>query len=160
VPKIIQYFDGDKKIKEEIFNNEGVMRERLEINGNTQTTTSFTNSGAFSAKRVKTFENGSEIKSLTYNEDGSVYGGLEKELDAQGNMIRSWTLDTDLKREKESSGYYYTYDNNAWTVRVGREIRDYGSGATANVTVRTVKGKTNASIKEDEVKAALKAIKY
>lgn len=159
VPKIIQYFDGDKKIKEEIFNNEGVLRERIEINGDTQTSTSFTNSGAFSAKRVKTFKNGSEIKSITYNEDGSVYRGVENELDAQGNMIRSWILDADLKREKESNGYYYTYDNDAWTVRVGREIRDYGSGATANVTVRTVKGKTNASITQDEVKTALKKIK-
>lgn len=159
VPKIIQYFNGDKKVKEEIFNNEGILRERITYEVDTQTTTSFTNSGAFSAKRVKTFKNGSEIKSITYNEDGSVYRGIENELDKYGNMIRSWILDKDLKRERESIGYYYTYINDTWLLRVGREIRDYGSGATANLTVRTVKGKINASISIDEVKAALKTIK-
>jgi hypothetical protein len=45
VPKIIQYFEENEKVKEEIFNNAGVMRERLEIDGNTHTSTSFDNSG-------------------------------------------------------------------------------------------------------------------
>jgi hypothetical protein len=159
VPKIIQYFDGKTKVKEEIFNNAGVLRERLEFNGDTHTSTSYDNSGNLSFKREKTLKNGSELKSVTYNEDGSVYRGIENELDKHGNMIRSWSLDKNLKRDKESFGYYYTYDNDAWVLRVGRQIRDYGSGYTANVAVRTINGKNPASITPADIKAALKAIK-
>lgn len=159
VPKIIQYFEGETKIKEEIFNNAGVLRERLEFNGDTHTSTSYDNSGNLSFKTEKTLKNGSVLKSVTYNEDGSVYRGIENELDEHGNMIRSWSLDKDLKREKESFGNYYTYDNDAWVLRVGRQIRDYGSGYTANVAVRTIEGKNPASITQAHVKTALKAIK-
>ncbi len=159
IPKIIQYFEGEIKVKEEIFNNAGVLRERLEFNGDTHTSTSFTNSGSFSSKHVKTFKNGSELKSVTYNQDGSVYRGIENELDERGNMTRSWTLDKNLKRDKESFGYYYTYNNNVWVLRVGNQIRDYGSGPTANVSVRTILGKKAASISPAEIKKALKAIK-
>ena len=76
-----------------------------------------------------------------------------------GILTHSWILDVNLKREKESFGYYYEYDNNAWTLRIGREIRDYGSGRVANVRVREVKGATNASITEQQIKEALKKIK-
>jgi hypothetical protein len=159
VPKIIQYFEGKKKVKEEIYNNDGVLREVLEINGDIHTSTSYDNSGNLSYKKVKTFKNGKEIKRINYNEEGKATSGLEYELDQHDNMIRSWTLDENMKHDRESFGYYYTYDNDAWTLRVGREIRDYGSGPVANIKVREIKGATNASITDEEIKAAMKKIK-
>ena len=159
IPKIVQYFDGKNKVKEEIYNNEGVMRERIEIDGGTRTSTSYDNSGNLSRKKVQTFKNGKEVKRINYNEEGDVISGLEYELDKNDNMIRSWILDENLNRDKESFGYYYTYDNEAWTLRVGREIRDYGSGPVANIKVREIKGATTASITEAEIKEALGKIK-
>ncbi len=159
IPKIVQYFDGKDKVKEEIYNNEGVMRERTEIDGGTRTSTSYDNSGNLSSKKVQTFKNGKEVKRINYDEKGDVFSGLEYELDKNDNMIRSWILDENMNRDKESFGYYYTYDNDAWTLRVGREIRDYGSGPVANIKVREIKGATTASITEAEIKAALGKIK-
>jgi hypothetical protein len=158
VPKIVQYFDGKNKVKEEIYNNEGVIRESMVIDGDTRTSTSYDNSGNLSRKKVQTFKNGKEVKRINYNEEGDVFSGLEYELDKNDNMIRSWILDENMNRDKESFGYYYTYDNDAWTLRVGREIRDYGSGPVANIKVREIKGATNASITEAEIKEAMNKI--
>lgn len=74
-------------------------------------------------------------------------------------MTQSWTLDKDMKRNIESFGYYYTYENDVWILRVARNIRDYGSGLVANIKVREIKGTTNASITDEEIKKALKKIK-
>lgn len=82
VPKIIKYFDGKEKVKEEIFNNAGMMRERLEIDGNTHTSTSYDNSGELSYKKVQTFNDGNEVQRLNYDTEGNVKSGLEK----------SWTI--------------------------------------------------------------------
>lgn len=158
VPKIIQYFDGKKKIKEEIYNNDGVLREVLEINGNTHTSTSYDNSGNLSYKKVQTFKNGQEVQKINYDTEGNMKSGLESILDDKGNMIQSWTLDKDMKRKTEGFGYYYTYDNDVWVLRVSNSIRDYGSGPVANIKVREIKGATNASITDEEIKVAMKKI--
>ncbi|KQC32845.1 hypothetical protein AAU57_05600 [Nonlabens sp. YIK11] len=159
VPKIVQHFEGDKKTVEEIYNNDNVLRERTEFGDDMQTITYYTNDGKLSSKRVKQFKNGVEVKSTTYDADGNPTRGVEYELDNNGNQIRSWMLDQDMNRDRESYGYYYTYDNDAWVLRVSREIRDYGSGMVANLAVREIKGETNASISEDEVIKELKKIK-
>jgi YD repeat-containing protein len=159
VPKIVQFFEGKKKVKEEIYNNEGVIRESTIIDGDTHTSTSYDNSGNLSRKKVQTFKNGKEIKRINYNQEGDVVSGLEYQLDNNDNMIRSWILDENMDRDKESFGYYYTYDNSAWTLRAGREIRDYGSGPVANIKVRNIKGSTNASISDQDIKAVMKDIK-
>jgi YbbR domain-containing protein len=107
---------------------------------------------------VQTFKDGNEVKRINYDKDGKVVNGMEKELDSYGNMTQSWTLDEDMKRERQGFGYHYTYVNKAWALRVARDIKDYGFGSVANLKVREIKGATNASISEEEIKVAMKKI--
>lgn len=159
IPKIVNTYDGEKVIKKEVYNNDGVLREQEVTNGNEMMVQSFTNSGNPSFKKVIYSKDGNEVKKVNYGEDGKIRSGVENEFDKHGNMTQSWMLDANLNRDKKSFGYYYTYDNDAWVLRIGKEIRDYGSGAVANIKVREIKGATTASITETDIKKALKEIK-
>lgn len=158
IPKIMRYYEGNTLVKEEIYNNDDVLRESSVFKENEITTTYYTNSGELSYKKVKQLKDGAELKSITYNVDGSVNRGLENEIDSHGNMTRSWTLDESLNRKRESLGYYYTYTSDTWILRIARDIRDYGSGDVANLKIREVKGAVNATIDEVAIKKAIKTI--
>lgn len=159
IPKIIHTYEGDRLVKKEVFNNEGVLRELETYKKNEIIAQSYTNSGEPSYKKIIKLEDGNEVKKINYGEDGTVSSGIEKEFDNYGNMTQSWTLDKDMNRDRKSFGYYYTYKDNSWVLRVSKEIRDYGSGNVANIKVREIKGDKNVSISDAEIKKALKAIK-
>ncbi|AGC75757.1 YD repeat-containing protein [Nonlabens dokdonensis] len=159
IPKIIHTYEGDRLVKKEVFNNEGVLRELETYKNNEIIAQSYTNSGEPSYKKIIKLEDGNEVKKINYNLEGAVSSGIEKEFDDYGNMTQSWTLDKDMNRDRKSFGYYYTYKDNTWVLRVSKEIRDYGSGNVANIKVREIKGDKNVSISDAEIKKALKAIK-
>ncbi len=158
IPKIVNTYDGDRLVKKEIYNNEGTLRE-LETYQKDQTVIqSYDNYGNASYRRVIQLKDGNEVKKINYDVEGAVSSGLEKEFDDYGNMTQSWTLDKDLKRNRESFGYYYTYKNDTWVLRIAKDIRDYGSGDVANIKVREILGSKNTSITDAEIKTALKKI--
>lgn len=155
VPKIIRHYDGDKIIKEEIFDGSGKIRNSIENSVNETIQIYYDNSGAINFKKIKTLKNGHEVKSLTYNIDGTIRGGTETERDSHGNQTRSWILDKDGNREKESFGYNYLYENDAWVLSIAKEIRDYGSGRVANLRIRSTEGKKPATISIEKIKKEL-----
>lgn len=158
IPKIINTYDGDRLVKKEVFNNAGVLRELEMYKKNEVTVQSYDNSGNPSYKKIIQLDNGNEVKKINYDKEGKLSSGLEKEFDDYGNMTQSWTLDNNMNRDRVSFGYYYTYKDNSWVLRVSKDIRDYGSGDVANIKVREIIGTTKASISDAEIKEALKSI--